>query len=108
MKKIVNVAIVAAAIAMLIVSIMVAGCGHSENVQNGYSETIQTGSSSAKVASPNMLEVGDILSNYYYLVDTSTGIVYLAYNGYQRFGMTAYLNADGTPVTADQLGITLP
>ena len=70
--------------------------------------TIQTGSSSAKVASPNMLEVGDILSNYYYLVDTSTGIVYLAYNGYQRFGMTAYLNADGTPVTADQLGITLP
>ncbi len=41
-------------------------------------------------------------SRYRYIVDTSTGVVYLQYNG---SGITVMYNADGTIVTADQLGL---
>ena len=44
-------------------------------------------------------------SHYYYSIDRSTGVVYLSYDFYSRHAITVMLNADGTPVTAEQLGI---
>ena len=39
------------------------------------------------------------------IVDKNTGVVYLGYMGYYRYAITVMLNTDGTPVTAEQLGI---
>lgn len=42
---------------------------------------------------------------YFYIVDENTEVVYLGYRNYNQFGMTVMLNADGTPITADQLNL---
>lgn len=42
---------------------------------------------------------------YFYVVDNNTGVVYLQFNGVNRAGLTIMLNPDGTPVTAEQLGL---
>ena len=42
---------------------------------------------------------------YYYVVDRRTGVVYLSYDYTHRHSITVMLNPDGTPVTADQIGI---
>ena len=44
---------------------------------------------------------------YRYLVDNQTGVVYLKYSSDGACGITAMLNADGTPMTAVELGIGL-
>ena len=46
--------------------------------------------------------------DFQYFVDKRTGVVYLMYfsKSGKRMGMTVMLNADGTPVTADQVGLT--
>ena len=56
---------------------------------------------------PNIVEIGDKSWNagYFYIVDKNTGVVYLGYDSNYRFGITPVLNADGTPITAKQLGI---
>lgn len=61
---------------------------------------------------PNMVECGSANTNsldgkgvYYYSIDKNTGVVYLSYDAYRRHAITVMLNPDGTPVTADQLGI---
>ena len=41
--------------------------------------------------------------NYYYIADRNTGVVYLCYEFSRRAGLTVALNADGSPVTVDQL-----
>ena len=43
--------------------------------------------------------------HYSYIVDKNTGVVYLEYDGCRRHALTVMLNADGTPVTAEQIGI---
>ena len=53
---------------------------------------------------PNVMKCG-AGSGYYYVVDKNTSVVYLAYNGYNRYAITVMLNADGTPVTAEQIGV---
>lgn len=40
---------------------------------------------------------------YFYAVDERTGVVYLVGQSYYRLGITVALNADGTPVTKEQL-----
>lgn len=64
-------------------------------------------SSASKVLNdiyPKITEYGDsTFSGYYYAVDERTGVVYIVYNGYRRKAMAPALNADGTPITADQL-----
>ena len=45
-------------------------------------------------------------NDYYYIVDNATRVVYLKYSRGYQCGMTVMLNADGTPVTADQLGLS--
>ena len=42
---------------------------------------------------------------YAYIVDKNTGVVYLEYGALYRHALTVMLNADGTPITAEQLGI---
>ena len=43
---------------------------------------------------------------YVYIVDTNTGVVYLKFQDiYFGTAITVMLNSDGTPVTAEQLGI---
>ncbi len=57
---------------------------------------------------PDMIECGSTNVSegvYYYTVDKNTGVVYLSYDGYRRHSITVMLNSDGTPITADQLGI---
>ena len=59
---------------------------------------------------PNIVELGkannSVISDYYYYsIDRNTGVVYLNYDSYYRHAITVMLNADGNPVTAEQLGI---
>ena len=67
--------------------------------------------------SPSNVDVnGDLISKpklltlenngcYTYIVDKNTGVVYLEYDACYRHALTVMLNADGTPITAEQLGI---
>lgn len=41
--------------------------------------------------------------DYFYVLDNNTGVVYLQFTGFRRAGITVALNADGTPVTVDQI-----
>ena len=52
-----------------------------------------------QITSYGIDEPGD----YYYVVDERTGVVYISYNSVKRHSMTVALNADGTPVTKEQL-----
>lgn len=58
---------------------------------------------------PNIVELGrangGVSHYYYYSIDRNTGVVYLNYDSYYRHAITVMLNADGTPVTVEQLGI---
>ena len=68
-----------------------------------------TGCGKSPTRQTNMANIYEInkCNGYYYAVDKNTSVVYLIYEmAYQR-SMTAMLNADGSPVTADQLGLTL-
>lgn len=40
---------------------------------------------------------------YFYVVDNNTNVVYLQFFGGYNAGITVMLNADGTPITVDQL-----
>ena len=60
---------------------------------------------SSKIVTPN-LTIYDSANTYYYIVDNATNVVYLSYSRGYKGGITAMLNADGTPVTADQLGLS--
>ena len=42
---------------------------------------------------------------YYYVVDNRTGVVYLAFETIYKGDITVMLNADGTPVTIDQIAL---
>ena len=55
---------------------------------------------------PSIIDYGDFTDyGYSYLVDKNTGVVYLKYYGHRSTAITVMLNADGTPVTADQIGL---
>ena len=43
------------------------------------------------------------VANFYYVIDDRTGVVYLAFSKYRQAGITVMLNADGSPVTYDQI-----
>ena len=58
---------------------------------------------------PNIVELGKgnggISDYYYYSIDRNTGVAYLNHVASYTHAITVMLNADGTPVTAGQLGI---
>ena len=87
-------------IVLALCAVLLTGC--SKNVSeatNDYSNHVV----------PNIVELGKATSDmggyYYYSIDRNTGLVYLNYDSYYRHAITVMLNADGTPVTAEQLGI---
>lgn len=55
---------------------------------------------------PNILSTSNLGNeDYFYIIDKNTGVVYLGYDGFRKYGLSVMLNRDGTPVTAEQLGI---
>ena len=42
---------------------------------------------------------------FFYLVDNNTGVVYLAFDSLYQAALSVMLNADGSPVTKEQLGL---
>ena len=87
----------------LVVCVCIALCGCSGNGNLG---VVKHNDSIENVA-PNILDLGNMENGYYYyVVDVNTGVVYLCFDsGLYRHGITVMLNRDGTPVTAEQLGI---
>lgn len=87
----------------LVVCVCITLCGCAGNGNLGivkHNESIEN-------VAPNILDLGDKENGccYYYVVDMNTGVVYLCFDSYSRHGITVMLNRDGTPVTAEQLGI---
>lgn len=82
---------------VLLFTLLLTGCGTGVSVAEKHYQDV----------SPQIVEIGDTRTNdgYCYAVDKNTGVVYLEYDGPRRFGITIMLNPDGTPVTAEQLGI---
>ena len=88
-------------IVLALCAALLTGCSKNvSEVTNDYSNHVV----------PNIVELGKannsvISSYYYYSIDRNTGVVYLNDDSYYRHAITVMLNADGTPVTAEQLGI---
>lgn len=60
----------------------------------------------SSMVTPNILKCGDGSEGiFYYIIDKNTGVVYLAYDAYQKYGITLMVNRNGSPITAEQLGI---
>ena len=53
----------------------------------------------------NILKIKLDRSYYSYIVDKNTGVVYLEHDSYHKYALVPMLNANGTPVTVEQLGI---
>lgn len=70
-----------------------AGCGDNSLVAKGY------------MAPPNMTIYTNDGGAFYYAVDNNTNVVYVVFDFYNKGGITVMLNADGTPVLADQIGL---
>lgn len=84
-------------IALIFGAIVMSGCNR---IGRSMSET------KVQNVVPNLVEIGrECNGKYSYLVDKNTGVVYLEFCGYNRFGITVMLNADGSVITAEQLGI---
>lgn len=91
--------ILGAAIVCILVAMLV-GCGSK-------SSGVAVPERNYQDVQPNIVKIGDTNwdEGFYYIVDKNTGVVYLGFDKYQKGGITVMLNADGTPVTAEQLGI---
>lgn len=89
------------AILLVLITVMTA------SILNGCGTGVVSAERNIQDVHPNVIEIGDAddVNGYFYLVDKNTGVVYLCYEGYRRRAITVMLNADGTPITADQFGI---
>ena len=76
---------------------MLTGCEEGQSISTiGYSTEYN-------VPDVSCLAKDTGLYNYFYVIDNNTGVVYLQFSGYRRAGITVALNADGTPMTVDQI-----
>lgn len=88
-------------IVLALCAVLLTGCSkNTSEATNNYSNHVV----------PNIVELGKSTDNtggyYYYSIDRNTGVVYLNYvSNCIHYSITVMLNADGTPVTAEQLGI---
>lgn len=94
----------------LVVCIIIAGIITFTHQNDTYISTASTTTASTTTESgsikPALVKVGSPLDKgYQYLVDSNTGVVYIEYSSMYQRAITVMLNADGTPITADQLGI---
>ncbi len=77
--------------------LMLSGC------EEGHSPSTPGYSSKYNVPDISILAKDTGHYNYFYVIDNNTGVVYLQFDGFRRAGITVALNADGTPVTVDQI-----
>lgn len=83
--------------ACVMLSLLLSGCAKNANKSD---EDISSG------ITPNILSTSNLDDGkYFYIVDKNTGVVYLCYDGFRKYGMSVMLNRDGTPITAEQLEI---
>jgi hypothetical protein len=87
-------------IVLALCAVLLTGCSkNASEATSNYSNHV----------APNIIELGrgngGISNFYYYSIDRNTGVVYLNYVASYIHSITVMLNADGTPVTAEQLGI---
>lgn len=70
-------------------------------------EGVATPKTSVQNIAPSLVRGGDLVlgNGYCYLIDKNTGVVYLEFDSGYRHAVTLMVNADGTPITAEQLGI---
>jgi len=91
MKKAISLA------GLIVILFLLAGCDEGKAIPgNGYSDRY------------NKPDVKLLANNtgsykYFYVIDKNTEVVYLQFEGDRRGGITVALNADGTPVTVEQL-----
>lgn len=84
-------------VGLIVVLFLLAGCDEGKTrPENEYFD---------RYSKPNIkILANDTYGNdYFYVIDKSTGVVYLQFEGYRRGGITVALNADGTPITVEQL-----
>lgn len=81
-------------LAAVLVAVMLTGC------DSGQRGTTVKGDVYPKITQYG-IDTGEF--TYFYAVDGRTGTVYLLFEAYGRGGITVALNADGTPVTKEQL-----
>ena len=81
----------------VMLSLLLSGC--AKNISKANEDT-------SSGITPNILSTSNLGGgDYFYLVDKNTGVVYLCYRYGYRHGMSVMLNPDGTPITAEQIGI---
>ena len=80
--------------ATVLAAIMLTGC------DNG-----QRGTTTKGGIYPKITQYGADTQNYkyFYVLDERTGTVYLMFSGFRCAGITDAVNADGSPVTKEQL-----
>lgn len=84
-------------VGLITVLFLLAGCDEGKREsERGYSD---------RYSIPNMKTLANDTYpyDYFYVIDKSTGVVYLQFSGDRQAGITVVLNADGTPVTVEQL-----
>jgi len=86
-------------VVVLFVGFSLSACAKNNGVSRG-------GVPESDIPEPQMvsLATGELLEDYEYIVDINTGVVYLEYHRFNRYGVTVMLNPDGTPIIAEQLG----
>lgn len=80
---------------MILSLFLLSGCDYGSKARNIDSNGI----------SPDMTILGKDVVEYTftYAIDERTEVVYIILDGFRRGGITVALNADGTPVTKEQL-----
>jgi len=84
-------------VGLIAILFLLAGCDGGKAIpENGYSDIY---------SKPDMKFLAKDVEHYdyFYVVDNATGVVYLQFSGYRRAGITVALNADGTPITVEQI-----
>lgn len=84
---------------VLLTMLLLTGCSNKEGVV--------TPKTYIQDIAPSLSRIGNLFMNsgYCYLIDNNTGVVYLEFDSEYRHAITLMVNADGTPITAEQLGI---
>ena len=91
MKKVILLA------SLITVLFLLVGCDEGKRgSEMGYSDRYDT---------PNIRTLANDIYNYkyFYVIDKNTGVVYLQFSGDRKAGITVMLNANGTPITVEQI-----
>ncbi len=84
-------------IVSICIALTLTGCSHAEVRKYNESDP----------ASDFIYLEDNTRDDFTYMIHKSTGVVYLRYGCTSSLGITVLFNSDGTPMTADQLGINI-